>query len=69
MDAKKDLLESSANKTVSSKKSATERKVTASEKTARLDVHSSVVSASAPQASSSSSESSKGLQNITLNEI
>merc|ERR1712156_643648 len=37
--------------------SATERKVTASEKATRLDVHSSVVSASASQASSSSSSS------------
>merc|ERR1712113_355055 len=45
VDARKDLLESSANKTVSS------------EKAARLDVHSSVVSASASQASSSSSSS------------
>ena len=71
MDARKDLLESSANKTVSSKKSATERKVTASEKAARLDVHSSVVSASASQASSSSSSSEalKGWKNFTLNEI
>jgi len=69
VDARKDLLESSANKTVSSKKSATERKATASEKTARLDVHSSVVSASASQASSSSSEASKVTKSLKEQKI